>query len=117
MKTLNLSFVECMRLRLFFGMFTGTRKDSKTRAILGLSQRIGITHDHIARYVRPLPGGEGKVILDLAGMAKEAPFEIQMTTEEARICAELVNAAPVTIEDLDAWADALGKKLEEASCA
>jgi hypothetical protein len=106
-----------MRLRLFFGMHTGTRMDSKTRTIYGLSKRLGITEEHKSRYVRPLPGGDGKVILDLDGMSKEAPINLQMTTEEARICAELVNAVPITIEDLNAWADALGTKFEEAACA
>lgn len=106
-----------MRLHLFLSSHTGTRKDSKTRTILGLTNRIGITNEQLERYVRPLPGGDGRVMLDLEGMAQMDAVEVPMTAEEARICAEFVNAAPVTIADIKSWADALGSKLEEAACA
>ena len=113
MKTLNLTFEECVRLLLMFGAHVGTRKDSKTRTLAGLVERIGIKPEELARYARPV-GGD-RLILDLEGMRKQAVKEIRVTREEARIALEMLDAVPLSIGDLSAWADALARKLE-AKC-
>ncbi len=112
MKTINLTLLQRVRLTIMLGQHTGSRKDTLTRMIADLQERIGLTDAEMDPLVRPLGDGRLMIASTIDTVSTQA---FAVTRSEAAALLAKVNSEQLTARDLRSWADDLAEQLEEVA--